>query len=127
MENLFIKASRQKLTFNYRGTITTDDLWDLSLNDLDKIYSNINKNYEESKTKGLLDRVTIDSTDTLKLAIVKHIFEVKQKELDVAKNAAAKKERQQYLLSIINQKQDDELKGKSIEELKALLEDETTA
>ena len=55
-----------------------------------------------------------------KLELVKHVIAVKIAERDAKASAAARKEQREKLAEIIGRKQDAELEGKSIEELRAM-------
>ena len=39
--NIFEQASRSKLRFDYKGNISTEDLWDLDTKKLNVLYKNI--------------------------------------------------------------------------------------
>ena len=58
-----------------------------------------------------------DTELSVKIAIVKDIFEGKQADAETRKNAAAKKEYNQKLAAIIAEKEDAELRDKSVDEL----------
>lgn len=123
--NLFEVATRNKFRFPYKGMISTEDLWDLSLTALDGIYKVLNKQVKQSQEESLLKtKSKEDETVAIQIEIVKHIVSVKQNE--AANRAAAKerKERNQRIMEIIADKQDEELKGKSVEELQRMLEEE---
>lgn len=123
IDNLFEKALRNKVTFNFKGTISLYDLWDLKLEELDTIYCALNEEASklESKGKGLLaTRATkASSLVNLKLEIVKHVFETLLAEKEKKEKSADRKRKAQELLALISEKEGDALKGKSIEELRA--------
>lgn len=123
--NVFEVATRNKFRFPYKGMISTEDLWDLSLTALDSIYKELNKQAKRSQEESLLKtKSKEDETVAIQIEIVKHIVSVKQNE--AANKAAAKerKERNQRIMEIIADKQDEALKGKSVEELQKMLEEE---
>ena len=49
--NLFEVAVREKYRFPYNGMISTEDLWDLSVNALDSIFKTLNKDKKKQKKK----------------------------------------------------------------------------
>ena len=53
---------------------------------------------------------------------MRHIVAVKQVEAEARRNALARKEQKEKLLSLIAEKQDQELRAKSVEELQAMLD-----
>lgn len=124
---LFEKASRLKLRFaSTRGDLTVEDLWDVgltrgavNLNDLAKAITRQLKTTEEEglvKTKSAANDLL-----ELKLEILKHVFGVRQAEADKAAQAQETAATRQKLASLIAQKKDEELSGKSVEELEAML------
>ena len=62
-----------------------------------------------------------DATAKLRFDIVLDILETKFKTSETASKAAETKAHNQKIISLIKEKQDDVLKGKSIEELEAEL------
>ena len=123
-QNIFELASRMKIRFAYRGMITVEDLWDLSVQELDRIFQKLNKALKESKEESLLSpQVKEDSELNVQVAIVRHIVEVKLAEAAVALAAVERKAKKEKILSILADKQDDSLRNMSSEDLTKMLED----
>ena len=122
MTNLFEMATRKKFRFPFKGMISVEDLWDLSVQNLDTVFKALNAEVKQAKEESLL-AVKSDEDTILdaKIAIVKHIVIVKQNEAVQRQNAAAMREQKRKLQELIATKQDAELQGKSIEELQAML------
>jgi len=119
---MFEQALRRKLRFEYRGLISTEDLWDLSLENLDTIYRNLSRKLRESKEGSLLvEETATDEVLRLKVDIIKRIVEVRLVERKAREDEANRASRKGRLLEIIADKQDEELKGKSVDELTALV------
>lgn len=121
---MFEKASRLKLRFTTsKGDITVEDLWDLKLTsrngfDLDSVAKNLNTAVKESGEESfVLKRNTKNAILDLKFEIVKHIIKVKMDEAEVAEKSAENKSKKETILGIIANKQNEELQGKSVEEL----------
>lgn len=107
----------------YRGVLSVEDLWDLSLEQLDPIAINLNKRLKESQTESFIKTRTKDTTELeLKFNIVKHIIDVKLQEQEERIVAAEKKAKRQKILDLMAKKQDAELESKSYEELAKELE-----
>lgn len=123
-QNIFELASRMKIRFAYRGMITVEDLWDLSVQELDRIFQKLNKALKESKEESLLSpQAKEDSELAIAVAIVRHIVEVKLAEAAVALAAVERKAKKQKILAILADKQDDSLRNMSQEDLTKMLED----
>ena len=122
-EEMFIKASREKMRFTYKGILTVEDLWDLPVTELDKIYKSLNVEAKKSAEESLLSENAEDETLNTQIEIIKYIVSVKLDERDKAKKAKERKEQKEKIMSIIASKQDEALQGKSIEELTKLLDD----
>ncbi len=123
-QNIFELASRMKIRFAYRGMITVEDLWDLSVQELDRIFQKLNKALKESKEESLLSpQAKEDSELNVQVAIVRHIVEVKLAEAAVALAAVERKAKKEKILSILADKQDDSLRNMSQEDLTKMLED----
>ena len=65
-----------------------------------------------------------ETADELTFRILKDIYQTLQANEDSARRLAAKRQRNRKLLEVIARKQDQELEGKSIEELEKMLEEE---
>lgn len=123
--NIFEEATRLGLTFEYRGTITIEDLWNLSLVELNSIYKSLSKLSKQNEEEGLLDsRATkADKELELKIQVVKRVFEVLQAEEIERKQATQKRVKKEKLKEILERKQNQELENKSPEELEALIDE----
>lgn len=121
-KNIFEIATRKKYRFPYKGQITVEDLWDLSVEELDSIFKTLNAKNKVQKEESLLDSAEKkDITLETQIEIIKHIVSVKLGEAEAAKNRAAKKAEKEKLLAILANKQEEDLRGKSVEELQAMI------
>lgn len=122
--NIFEFATRNKVRFPFKGMISVEDLWDLSLTNLDSIYKILNKQVKQSEEESLLNtKANVDTELEVQIAIVKHIVSVKLEEKEIAEKAFAKKVQKQKIMSIIATKEDQELQNSSIDELKKMLDE----
>lgn len=122
MDN-FKQASKQKIRFSTnKGVLTTEQLWDLSLSDLDTLAVSLEEAYKNSKGKSYLEKRTVaDKAIKLQFDVVLEVLQTKVAEADKAREAKETKEHNQKILELINEKQDENLKGKSIKELEKML------
>lgn len=123
-EKMFEFALKNKLRFSFRGVLNTEDLFDLSLENLDAIYKKLNSKVKESGEESLLGtKSKLDEELEVQINIVKYIVEGKLEERDrISKEREIRKQKQK-IMEIIADKEDSELEGKSIDELKAMLND----
>ena len=122
MADLFKVAVKKKYRFNYRGLISVEDLWDLSVEDLDKIFKSLKSQQRNASEESLLQAVSKEDKElNNKIEIIKIIVADKLAASDRAKKAAAQRMQNQRILEIMADKQDAALKEKSIEELQAML------
>lgn len=123
-EELFIKATREKMRFPYKGQATVEDLWDLSMTELDRIYKTLNAQQKRAQEDSLLDTKSEEDEElAAQIGIVRYIFTVKQEEKKAAETARERKEQKQKIMAILASKQDEALHGKSIEELEKMLDE----
>lgn len=121
--NIFEYATRNKVRFSYKGLISVEDLWDLSVTELDNIYKELNKRVKQSQEESLLAvKTEVDEKLEAMIAIVKHIVTVKLAEQDAREKAAAKKEQRQKIMAIMAKKQDESLENASMEDLQKMLD-----
>ena len=123
-EKIFEYATKHKLRFPYRGSITTEDLYDLSPADLDRIYKTLAREAKKNEEESLLaDKKDEDVDLNVKIDIIKHIVTEKLAAIERAKKAAATKMQAEKIRAIIAEKQDAALKEMSPEELNKMLEE----
>jgi hypothetical protein len=121
---MFEKAVRLKLRFTHKGLCTIEDLWDLPLDALDRIFKELNTKLKTQKEESLLEtRSKEDEILDLKISIVKHIVEVRLAEQKARKDLADKLTKKQKLLGIIAEKQDNALRDLSVDELTKLVDE----
>lgn len=122
---MFEKASKLKLRFGFKGLASVEDLWDLSQDDLDTIYTSLNKEKKSSDGEFSLKKTRSSADDVLelKLGIVKRIFEVKEEEKAAKVAATAKREKKRALEAILISKKEQELQGKSAEEIQKMIDE----
>ena len=121
-EEMFIRASRKKIRFPYKGAASVEDLWDLPVTELDKIYKLLNAEAKKAQEESLLEtKSDEDEKLTVQIGIVKYIVSVKLEEKKAAEAEKERKKQKQKIMSILASKQDEALKDKSIEELEKML------
>lgn len=121
--NVFELATRNKMRFPYKGMISVEDLWDLSVENLDVVYKALNSQLKQAQEESLLNtRSKKDLELDAQIAIVKHIVAVKQEEAVKRLKAKEQREQKQRIMEIIASKQDAALQDKSLDELTAMLE-----
>lgn len=116
---MFDKATRIKLRFSTdRGTLSVEDVWDLNLTQLNTLAKSLNrKNKEAAEEDFLSTKSEVDTLDKLRFDIVIYILETKKAENVARDEAKNKKAKREEIMTIIQQKQVEAQKGKSIEEL----------
>ena len=121
--NIFERAVREKTRFNFKGLISVEDLWDLSLESLDSIYGNLSSDLDALPKKSLLSANTQQRDEIeFKQSIIKHIVETKQAEAEAVKQYKANSAKKQMILDIIAAKQNEKYQDMSIDDLKRLAE-----
>lgn len=122
--NLFEVATRGKYRFPYKGLVSVEDLWDISLEGLDSIYKTLNTELKKVNEDSLLEPKTTGSEKLSNMIeVVKHIVGVKIAERDIRLNELAKKEQKQKILEAIDAKKNENLRNASIEDLEKMLDD----
>lgn len=124
---LFEQATREAVRFkSSTGNISTEDAWNLPLtherkDSLDSISKLLLKEKKDNEEESLVKETSATSKLLdLKLKILKHIIAVKQQEAKAAELAAAEKVYEQKVLRALEEKKDDALKGKTVEELEEI-------
>lgn len=123
-ENLFESATRSKMRFPFKGMISVEDLWDLSLTNLDSVFKTLNAESKKSEEESLLNTKSKEDEEVSnKIEIVKYIVSVKLDEKKKREDAKKNAEMRQRLLEIKAKRQDAALENMSDEDLdKALAE-----
>ena len=118
IENLFEAATKGKFRFQFKGLISTEDIFDLSVENLDSIFKGLNSQMKQVDEESLLNiKTKADKELNTKIEIVKYIVNMKLEEKDLKSKEVAKREQKQKLLGILSNKQNEELNNKSPEEL----------
>ena len=122
-KNIFEIAVREKYTYNFRGLIKTEDLYDLKLTDLDAIYKGLKLDLAQLGEDSLIDSVDTEAKETInnKIEIVKAVVDYKREVKKNLEEAKTKAETKRRLKDLIAQKKNEELEGKSLDELEAML------
>lgn len=122
MEKMFETAIRNKFRFTFKGSITVEDLWDLNINQLDLIYKDLMSESKKANEESLLaTKSKNQETLEVKIAIIKYIVNTKLEQINEIKKEKEVKEQKQKIMTILNDKQDESLKNKSVEELQEML------
>lgn len=118
------KASRLKLRFlTSKGLLTIEQLWGLTLTELKTLIINLHKDVKKTPDEELSfleNEVSEDSEEQLRFDIAVDVYKTKQQEVKDSREEAEKRAYNRHIDELIAEKQEAELKNKSIEELQAL-------
>lgn len=120
---MFKEASKQKLRFvTAKGNLTVEQLWDLSIADLDTLAVSLEDAYNKSKGRSFVTaKTTKDKTIKLQFDVALEVLNTKVEEQQTLTEAKEIKEHNRKILELISRKKDGELEGKSIKQLEAML------
>jgi len=121
--NIFEVANRNMYRFPFKGMSNVEDMWQISVKELDSVFKVLNSQLKQVKEESLLEvKTQQDQELDIKIAIIKHIVKVKQEEAEKQLQAKSLKEQKQKLMEIYASKKDEETLKKSPEEIKAMID-----
>lgn len=120
--NIFKYATKNKIRFQFTGSLSVEDLWQLSVENLDQIYMRLDKELNESEGKSLLNFNKGNELLKIKIEIVKEIVETKIAEVEEKMEKLKHSHKKQNMLEILEHKQNEKLYSMSEEELKKEIE-----
>ena len=123
--DLFARATKNKYRYaSDRGNLTTEQLWDLPVLVLDAMWKDIRKKIRSNSEESLLDiQSKADQELADKADVIKAVVEYKLSVAEKNKKAAETRARKERLMEVLAKKEDEELAGKSAEELKKMIAD----
>lgn len=122
VENIFEYAARNKVRFPYKGLVSAEDLWQLPVTELDKVFKALNSQRKQSQEESLLStKSKEDEVIDIQIAIVKHIVSTKMSEKEANEKAAENKAKKQKILSIMAARDEKALENASNEDLQKML------
>lgn len=123
-KNMFEIATRTKMRFPFKGMISVEDLWDLSVQNLDKVFKTLNSQRKEAQEESLLhEKSSADKVLDTQIEIVKYIVNVKLEEQAERIEANKNKEKRQKIMALMAKKDDEALESMSREELQKMLDE----
>ncbi len=124
-KKLFEIATRKKYRWETeKGILSVEDLWDLKLEQLDKIAVSIYKQLKEAQEISFIKEVSSETEETQnKFNIIKYIIDTKIEEQRKAQDERIRREKKRRIMEIIKRKEEEELLSKSKDELNRLLEE----
>lgn len=129
---MFEKALRVKLRFEYRGSISVEDLWDVPVGDeesakargdegLDGMFKELNRLNQDEES--LLGKDNRDNILNLKIKIIRHVVATKLQERNEAENEKDRADHKAKLLAIYAEKKDDDIRSLPAEEIAKLIDE----
>lgn len=120
MSNIYKQAIRKHVRFEFKGLRSVEELWDLTLVQLDGIFKALSVQ-RQAIAETLLSIKDAETTELdLKIEIVRDVVATLLKEKEDREDAANNAARKQKILKAIAQKQDDDLANLSVAELEEL-------
>lgn len=121
---MYKEALQKKLRFKTnKGMITTEDLFDLSLQNLNTLAIMLDKKISEAPKKSFIEELPVEENDDeLRFSIVKDVINIKLKARKDNINRAQIDARNKRIAELIAKKEDEALENKSIEELRTMIQ-----
>ena len=123
--NIYKLAAQYKIRFaTKKGNLCVEDLFVMSLKDLDEIYRTLKAEEKDQDVESLMDTPnTANPVLEIKIEIVKDVYKTRKEEEEAIRNAIEISKKKQRICDILASKKDAELQNKSIEELEAMLKE----
>ncbi len=119
---MYKEASRLSLRFQTsKGPLTVEQLWTLSLNDLDALAAGLDTALDKSTKSFIGKKTKEDKLLKLRFDIVIDIINTLLAEQEEDANKTKDKKYNEKIASLILEKEEEELKKLSVDELKAKL------
>ncbi len=120
---MYKEASKKGLKIHTnKGVLTVEQLWTLSLEELDTLAVSLDEAVSSNKGKSFLTKKsTVDKWTKLKLDIIVDIIQTKQQEAEEAAVKSENKKNNALIEDIIARKKLGELEGKTIAELESMI------
>lgn len=120
--NIYKYAAKNGLRFvSPRGRLTVEDLFRLSLEDLDAIYRSLKKLEKDRAEVSLLSDEGKDEGLEVSIKIIEDVYATRKADADELKAEKASEDRRRRIAELIAEKEDEGLKAMSIEDLKKML------
>ena len=122
--NIFEQASREKLRFDIQGHISTEHLWDVKEDMLishEEQLTEIVESYGKSVRRKAGRKTKVQELNELRLAIITSVLDTRIAEREAAADQLATKAHNQKIMDLIAAKQEEGLKGMSVEDLQKML------
>ena len=120
----FEMASRKHYRYPYNGMISTEDLWELNVSQLDFIFKKLKAQSRQAQEESLLTTKTQEDVDTEnKIDIIRYIVEYKQNLQKEAEMAMKRKQQRARLEEFLYERENADLRNKTPEELRAMLDE----
>jgi hypothetical protein len=125
--DIFKYAVKNKMRFNYKGLCSVEDLYDIPLSDLDKMYGALKGEQKNLGVDSLLNKKTSAEKEVaIKIEIIESIVKDRLADRDKAVKAEQTRVRNRRIAEIIADKEDAALHNMSVEDLKAMLASDST-
>ena len=124
-DKIFKQATKGKLRLvSTRGIVAVEDLWDLPLTELDNMAKKLRSHLKESEEGSFIHKAaTTDAVATLEFEVVKAVIEERLLELELRDKKNKARATKARILELIAKKDEEDLEGKSKEELLKMVED----
>lgn len=120
--DIFKYAVKNKIRFSYKGICTVEDLYDIPLDGLDRMYGELKKQQKNFGEDSLLNKKSSEEKEvSIKIKIIETIVADRLADIDKATKAKQTQARNRRIAQIIADKEDAALNDMSLEDLRAML------